>query len=37
MMFGNKEPPRLIALMSDGRRVAPIERDLRAWNLAAAK
>lgn len=30
-------PPRLIAFMSDGRLVAQIDRDLRAWNLAAAK
>ena len=30
-------PARLIAFMSDGRLVAQIDRDLRAWNLATAK
>ena len=30
-------PPRLIAFMSDGRLVAQIDRDLRAWSLATAK
>ena len=30
-------PPRLIAFMSDGRLVAQIGRDLRAWNLATEK
>lgn len=29
-------PPRLIAFMSDGRLVAQIDRDLRAWSLATA-
>ncbi len=30
-------PPRLITFLSDGRLVAQIDRDLRAWNLATAK